>query len=115
VVLRRDSPPVFEPRADTMKSTLLSAGTLLLVCALSPRLEGVLFASDNIATPSAGQQFFKDKVRPILTEKCYQCHTDSPLSHLRVDSRAALLEGGRNGPAEWSALIATLRAAVRAE
>src|SRR5260370_38289076 len=81
-----------------MKSTLLSAGTLLLVCALSPRLAGVLFASDNIATPSAGQQFFKDKVRPILTEKCYQCHTDSPLSHLRADSRAALLEGGRGGP-----------------
>src|SRR5260370_1167990 len=98
-----------------MKSTLLSAGTLLLVCALSPRLEGVLFASDNIATPSAGQQFFKDKVWPILTEKCYQCHTDSPLSHLRVDSRAALLEGGRRGPAivpndpEKSLLIQAVR------
>jgi mono/diheme cytochrome c family protein len=98
-----------------MKSTLLSARTLLLVCALSPRLEGVLFASDNIATPSAGQQFFKDKVRPILTEKCYQCHTDSPLSHLRVDSRAALLEGGRRGPAivpgepERSLLIEAVR------
>jgi mono/diheme cytochrome c family protein/cytochrome c553 len=98
-----------------MKSTVPIAGTLLLVCALSPRWDGALFASDNTATDSEGVQFYKDKIRPIFIQNCYKCHTDDPLSHLRVDSRAALLQGGRRGPAivpgdpEKSLLIAAVR------
>ena len=67
------------------------------MCVLSPRLDGPLFAADN--TPAEGVQFYKDKIRPILIQNCYKCHTDDPLSHLRVDSRAALLLGGKKGPA----------------
>jgi len=77
---------------------LLIAGALLLGCALLPRWNGRLLASDN-NTPTEGERFYIEKIRPILSQKCYKCHTDDRLSHLRVDSRAALLQGGKRGPA----------------
>ena len=82
--------PVFKPRVDTIKSVFLIVGTLLLACALSPRLDGPLFAADD-TVPAEGQQFYKDKIRPILVQNCYKCHTDDPLSHLarRLARRAA--------------------------
>src|SRR5438105_12825755 len=44
-------------------------------------------------------EFFEARVRPVLANHCYACHTDSKLGGLRVDSRVALLEGGKSGPA----------------
>src|ERR1700733_7930818 len=43
--------------------------------------------------------FFETRVRPVLAANCFSCHTDSKLGGLRVDSRVALLEGGKSGPA----------------
>jgi hypothetical protein len=46
--------------------------------------------------------FFEKKVRPVLVTHCYQCHSDkgkAPKGGLRVDGRAALLQGGDSGPA----------------
>jgi mono/diheme cytochrome c family protein len=98
-----------------MRSTFLIAGTLLLVCALSPRLIGPLSAADNPAAPTEAQQFYIDKIRPIFTKNCYQCHTDSAKGQLRLDSRAAIVMGGDKGPAivpgdpEKSLLIEAVR------
>ena len=39
------------------------------------------------------------RVRPVLARACYACHTDTQLGGLRVDSREALLKGGKRGPA----------------
>ncbi len=72
------------------------------------------------AEPSAAElQHFENKVRPILVEHCYSCHSDQskkgPKGSLRVDSRKALLEGGDNGAAlvpgdvEKSRLIEAVR------
>ena len=44
-------------------------------------------------------EFFEARVRPILVNHCYSCHTDNKLGGLRVDSRSALLEGGNRGGA----------------
>lgn len=46
-------------------------------------------------------EFFEKKVRPILTESCFDCHSaDSKTAGgLRVDDRAAILKGGDTGPA----------------
>ena len=44
-------------------------------------------------------QFFETRIRPILANNCYSCHTDKKSGGLRVDSRAALLGGGDSGPA----------------
>src|SRR5205814_1810412 len=44
-------------------------------------------------------EFFESRIRPVLANNCFACHTDSKLGDLRVDSRVALLEGGKSGPA----------------
>jgi Protein of unknown function (DUF1549)/Protein of unknown function (DUF1553)/Planctomycete cytochrome C len=43
--------------------------------------------------------FFENKVRPVLAENCYDCHTAAEMGGLRVDSRERLLQGGKSGPA----------------
>ncbi len=58
------------------------------------------------ATPAFGQSdptsasFFETHVRPVLANRCYSCHgPEMQKGKLRVDSLAALLQGGRSGPA----------------
>src|SRR5688500_17140207 len=57
------------------------------------------------AEPALDRQevdFFEKKIRPVLVEQCYQCHSAEAKElkgKLRLDSRAALLAGGENGPA----------------
>ena len=67
-------------------------------------------------TPNAGTvEFFESKIRPILANSCYSCHTTSQLGGLRLDSQEAMLKGGKRGPAvvpgdpEKSVLIAAVR------
>src|SRR6266852_9662976 len=51
---------------------------------------------------AAALEFFEKQVRPVLIDNCYRCHSDAkdkPKGKLRVDSRAAILRGGDNGPA----------------
>ena len=43
-------------------------------------------------------QFFTQKVRPLLAQSCYKCHTTEAAGGLRLDSHAALLKGGDSGP-----------------
>jgi mono/diheme cytochrome c family protein len=46
--------------------------------------------------------WFENRVRPLLAEHCFSCHSSNakPLrAGLRLDSRAALLQGGDSGPA----------------
>ena len=45
-------------------------------------------------------EFFEKQVRPLLVEKCQECHgPDKQKSGLRLDSREAVLTGGESGPA----------------
>src|SRR5438105_15930034 len=60
----------------------------------------VVFASIMMATARADQrEFFETKIRPLLAEKCFACHTSSRMGGLEMKSREALLKGGKNGPA----------------
>ena len=43
--------------------------------------------------------FFESRIRPILANNCFGCHTSSALGGLRVDSLQALLKGGASGTA----------------
>lgn len=50
----------------------------------------------------AGVDFFEGKIRPVLVDHCYKCHSaDSKIikGGLRVDNRQALIKGGDSGPA----------------
>jgi mono/diheme cytochrome c family protein len=53
------------------------------------------------ATDAAKVEFFEKKVRPILVEHCYHCHSadTKPAGNLRVDDHRGLLAGGNTGPA----------------
>jgi mono/diheme cytochrome c family protein len=46
-------------------------------------------------------EFFEQRIRPIFTESCYQCHSvqsEKVKGGLRLDTREGLLKGGENGP-----------------
>ena len=61
--------------------------------------------------------FFEQRIRPLLIERCYSCHSDAKKVNggLRLDSRRGLIEGGDSGPAvspgkpEESLLIKAVR------
>jgi mono/diheme cytochrome c family protein len=52
----------------------------------------------SIAAPD-DVAFFESKIRPVFASQCFSCHTSSALGGLRVDSKEALLKGGKSGPA----------------
>jgi hypothetical protein len=46
-------------------------------------------------------QFFEAKIRPVLSDKCYSCHSHKAKKlkgKLYLDSRAGAIKGGENGP-----------------
>src|SRR6266446_4712523 len=58
-----------------------------------------------VAAPSgaqtAGAEFFEQKIRPVLSTKCYMCHSSnlsSPMGALTLDTKAGLRKGGARGP-----------------
>ena len=52
------------------------------------------------AGPAADpEDFFELRIRPLLVEKCYTCHSETASSGLKVNSRQALIQGGTLGPA----------------
>src|SRR5262245_16809452 len=54
----------------------------------------------STAAPPEDERFFENRVRPVLAEKCFECHgPKKQQAGLRLDSRAAVLAGGDSGPA----------------
>jgi hypothetical protein len=91
-----------------------SLRSLLALAALAPL---GLQAQDG-ASPSAreGMDFFEKRIRPVLSDRCYKCHSgDKVKAELSLDSREGLLRGGESGPAvvpgdpEKSLLIHAIR------
>jgi hypothetical protein len=68
----------------------------LLVWLIAPALS-------SAAEPDpAGITFFEQKIRPVLVQECYSCHSSQAKKlkgGLRLDSKAGLLTGGDSGPA----------------
>ncbi len=65
-----------------------------------------------------GLAFFENKIRPVLADKCYQCHSadaEKVKGGLALDTREGARHGGENGPAivpgdlEASLLIEAIR------
>ena len=61
-------------------------------------------AADGPVVPDPGQvEFFESKVRPLLSEQCFGCHSAAAEARgklkagLRMDSLAGLLKGGDSG------------------
>ena len=45
-------------------------------------------------------EFFEKKIRPVLVEQCYECHSaaEKIKGDLALDTRESLLKGGQSGP-----------------
>ena len=43
-------------------------------------------------------EFFENKIRPILANNCFGCHTNSQLGGLRLDTLEGMKKGGKRGP-----------------
>jgi hypothetical protein len=77
--------------------------------------------ADQPPSDNPGFVFFEKKIRPILVEHCYRCHSAEAAAEkklkggLYLDSKASLLKGGESGPAivptrpEKSLLIKAVR------
>ena len=56
------------------------------------------------AAPEAGLEFFEKKIRPVLVEHCYQCHSAESVAAnklkggLRLDTQGGTRAGGDTGP-----------------
>jgi hypothetical protein len=86
--------------------------TLLLLAIASP------LANAEEKPDPAGIEFFESKVRPVLVEHCYKCHShqsEKLKGNLYLDTRDGVLKGGDTGPAivpgdpEKSLLIKAVR------
>ncbi len=70
-------------------------------------LVGLLICSvaNSAETDAKGIDFFEKKIRPVLVERCYRCHSVEAQKNrklrggLLLDSKQGLLKGGDTGPA----------------
>jgi hypothetical protein len=94
---------------------MTNRGDVVGVCCL---LTAVLCGT---ACADEGVEFFEQKIRPVLVDRCYSCHSADAASKktlkggLLLDTREATRKGGESGPAvvpgkpEDSLLIAAIR------
>ena len=59
----------------------------------------VLACLPALAQGGEAAEFFETKIRPLLADRCFACHTSARLGGLEMTSRDALLKGGNSGPA----------------
>ena len=88
--------------------------TILILAAATALAGSALRAADD----TAGVEFFEKKIRPLLADQCYKCHSadaEKLKGGLLLDTRMATLKGGDTGPAlvpgdvEKSLLIKAVR------
>src|SRR5262245_33445776 len=109
--MSRTCPPTPRPPSMTLSPTAPHPHAWLSVAALL-LLASVQFAADPApvvprAQPAGparaddGADFFEKKVRPVLAEYCYACHSVAAKKErggLRLDTPDAIRTGGESGP-----------------
>ena len=68
---------------------ILTTVTAAVVCSAQA------FAADDV-------DFFESRIRPLLNERCFKCHSDKlgkSKGGLKLDSRSSVMAGGDSGPA----------------
>lgn len=57
-------------------------------------------AAEPVVSPSAGEEWFETKVRPVLVDRCYSCHSAGAKKlkgELRLDTPDGIQKGGDSG------------------
>jgi len=78
----------------------IAAGIALALAAGASRLGADVTAATGVS--ASDLQFFETKVRPILADHCYKCHSrdaDKIKGGLMLDTKEGMLHGGDTGPA----------------
>jgi hypothetical protein len=68
---------------------------------LAAALTLIVAAQSALADDRADREFFESKIRPVLVQECYRCHSPEagrPKANLRLDTPEGLRKGGDNGP-----------------
>ena len=84
--------------------TLMLARTLALAASLACSCSAIADEqlSATVISDNAQDEFFEQKIRPLLVRHCYECHSGASneiKGGLRLDYREAALKGGDSGPA----------------
>ncbi len=99
-----------------------STRTLFLRLGVSLLAVLSLETASAAALPAEQVEFFENKIRPLLAEKCYSCHSAKAKSvkgNLRLDLRSGIQKGGASGPVlvpgkpEDSLLIQSIKGAAK--
>src|SRR5262249_30980158 len=94
---RPAAPPPQTRRGAAMPRTCLLLAVSATLAAVSP------VASARASDPDPrGIEFFEKKIRPVLAENCYKCHSRRAKKQqggLLLDSKSGVLKGGDSGPA----------------
>ena len=83
------------------RTTLINANWLWLALWLVACASPLLRAAPLAGSDAKGVEFFESQIRPLLADKCYQCHSRQSKKvkgGLLLDSPEALLKGGDSGP-----------------
>jgi hypothetical protein len=79
----------------TLRTRAATLGVAAVILGLSSRAPAA-------EPPTEQVEFFEKKIRPVLVEQCYKCHSaksDKVRGGLVLDTRDGLLKGGESGPA----------------
>ncbi len=83
------TPPPTAIAAPTAAAAPMPADTARVVTASSTTLSPQMTAEQ--------EEFFESKVRPILISSCYYCHASAGKGGFHINSREAILAGGKDG------------------
>jgi hypothetical protein len=84
-----------------LRTTLKHANGLWLALWLIANASPQLSAAPLDRSDAKGVEFFENHIRPLLADKCYQCHSQQSKKAkggLLLDSQEGLLKGGDSGP-----------------
>src|SRR5215510_2296801 len=84
------------PRVAILKAATLATVVISMFFAL--RQPAATAAPDGPG--QEGIEFFEKKIRPVLSDNCYPCHSaqaEKPMSGLRLDTPEGMLKGGASG------------------
>ena len=83
--------------------SIVSSGVLIAICALGDDKAKSAVDPKLLPPPSAKQGVtYATDIQPIFAKSCYPCHgpkSRKPKGKLRLDTLAAVLKGGEDGPA----------------
>jgi len=93
--MKRGSRPSAIPGRAIMRRIAIRRVAAIAILATAPALA---LGSDE----EDSRDFFEAKIRPVLIERCYSCHSTQAAKAkggLKLDTRAGVREGGNSGPA----------------